>query len=158
MREDGWVRLGRWGGVWGSPPGAGGGRPGCCGCCCRGGRFVPARCRAVCGAPVPSVNGRPAAPGSVYLPCGVRGGVQLTELGGLQGPESPSAPRHPPRCSPTPPHHSHLLGAVRGAQHPLWGDEESPTDVLPIQLQGGHVGPSVGLRLRAPQDPPPGLC
>lgn len=56
-----------------------------------------------------------------------------------------------------PPRHSRPLGAVRGAQHPLLGDEEAPADVLPVQLQRGHVRPQVGPGLVAPQDPSPGL-
>lgn len=56
-----------------------------------------------------------------------------------------------------PPRHSRPLGAVRGAQHPLLRDEEAPADVLPVQLQRGHVRPQVGPGLVAPQDPSPGL-
>lgn len=72
-------------------------------------------------------------------------------------PEASSYPQHGSAPTLTPPPHSRLLSAVRSAQHPLLGDEEAPADVLPVQLQRGHVRPQVGLGLVAPQDPSPGL-
>ena len=46
-----------------------------------------------------------------------------------------AAPRHRAAHALTSPRHSRLLGAVRGAQHPLLSNEEAPADMLPVQLQ-----------------------
>lgn len=174
--ERGW---GAEGGGEGAPhaPGAAGGRPCCCGCCCRGGRSARAPGTGACGALARSASGLPAGPGRASRSCrgGRVGGSAPLRRGTARG--GPRAHREtpPPRelaappgsRSPCPaatvgtlalpPRHSRPLGAVRGAQHPLLGDEEAPADVLPVQLQRGHVRPQVGPGLVAPQDPSPGL-
>lgn len=93
-----------------SPPGGGEGHPCCCGCCCQGGGTGRALGTGVCGAPVLSVSGHPAAPGRVchswkrvrvwdkQLGVSLHPAMEMGCCGGLESPPGSSERS----CSPCP--------------------------------------------------------